>query len=201
MRSIRLVNPVLRAIGVIGIVAGLVTGVTFAALNDQAVLADSSISTPTATLKLWDGDSFESQAPGFVVTDLVPGAGSGEKLFYFQNTGALDLTITAHIPNAPAAPAGGYGFSGFENVKVTFTNKHTGATTETNMAALLANDVSLPSNPLHAGVQGDSNVADAEGNYAVTFDINPAAVTGSHAGVGDFNVVFTGTQPEVVPAP
>jgi hypothetical protein len=196
MRSIRLVNPVLRAIGVIGIVAGLVTGVTFAALNSQAVLADSSISTSTATLKLWDGDSFESLAPGFHVTDLVPGSGSGEKLFYFQNGGTVALNITAHIPDAPAAPAGGYGFSGFENVKVTFTNKHGGATIDTTMAALLAGEVSLPGNPLSAGAQGDSNVADAEGNYAVTFDINPAAVTGSHAGVGDFNVVFTGTQPE-----
>jgi hypothetical protein len=196
MRSIRLINPMLRAIGVIGVVAGLVTGVTFAALNDQAVLADSSISTSTAALKLWDGDSFESLAPGFHVTDLVPGTGSGEKLFYFKNEGTVALNITAHIPNAPTPPAGGYGFSGFENVKITFTNKHTGATTDTNMAALLAGEVSLPSNPLGAGVQGNSGVADADGNYAVTFDINPAAVTGSHAGVGDFNVVFTGTQPE-----
>jgi hypothetical protein len=201
MRSIRLMHPMLRAIGVIGVVAGLTTAVTFAALNDKAVLADSSISTSTANLTLWDGDSFEQQAPGFVVTGLVPGEGSGDKLFYFKNGGDLDLKITAHVPNAPQPPAGGYGFSGWENLKVAFTNKHDGSTTEATMAELLAGEVDLPGNPLAGGVQGNSGVADAEGNYAVNFDIDPSAVTGTHAGVGDFNIVFTGTQAPAPEAP
>jgi hypothetical protein len=200
MRSIRLVHPVLRAIGVIGVVAGLTTAVTFAALNDKAVLADTSISTPTADLTLWDGDSFEPQAPGFTITDLVPGQGSGEKAFYMRNNGGIDLDITAHVPNAPQPPAGGYGFSGWQNLTVVFTNKATGDTTETNMAELLAGQVMLPG-MLDAHTQGDSGNPTAPGNYAVTFDIKPEAVTGSHAGVGDFNVVFTGVQHVTPPTP
>jgi predicted ribosomally synthesized peptide with SipW-like signal peptide len=194
MRSIRLVNPVLRAIGVIGIVAGLVTGVTFAALNDKAVLADSTLSTPTANLTIWDGDSFESTAPGFTVTDLVPGSGSSEQLFYLKNGVGLNLDVTAHVPTAPAEPAGGYGFSGFENVKVKFTNKHSGESVNTTMAALMAGEVALPGNPLPNGAQGDGGTPDAAGNFGVVFDIDPDAVTGDHAGVGNFNVVFSGTQ-------
>jgi hypothetical protein len=199
MRSIRLVNPVLRAIGIIGAVAGLTTAVTFAALNDKAVLADTSISTTTANLTLWDGDSFEATAPGFHITGLVPGEGSGEQLFYMKNGGDMDLDVTAHVPNAPQPPAGGFGFSGWDNLTVVFTNKHTGDTKQTNMAELLAGEVAL-SGTLSAGAQGDNGNATAEGNYSVVFDIKPDAVTGTHAGTGDFNVVFTGTQ-HTTPAP
>jgi predicted ribosomally synthesized peptide with SipW-like signal peptide len=201
MRSIRLVNPVLRAIGVIGVVAGLVTGVTFAALNDQAVLQDSSISSPTANLTLFDGDSFESTAPGFHVTDLIPGTGSSEQLFYFRNGAGLDLNVTAHIPSTPPAPAEGYGFASFSDLKVKFTNKHTGDVVNTNMQALIDGEVALPGNPLHGGAQGNGGVSDTEGNYSVSFDIDQSLVSGDHVGVGSFNVTFTGTQPTPPPAP
>jgi hypothetical protein len=203
MRSIRLMNPVLRAIGVIGVVAGLTTAVTFAALNDKAVLADTSLSTPTANLTLFNAETqgFAAQVPGFKIQNLIPGQGSGEKAFYLKNGGDLDMDISAHVPNAPAPPAGGFGFSGWDNLTIVFKNKNTGDTVNTNMAELLAGEVQLPGNPLHAGATGDPNTADAEGNYTVTFDIKPEAVTGSHAGTGDFNIVFTGMQHEATATP
>lgn len=196
MRRILNFNPVLRAVGVISAVAVLVGGVTFAALQSQATLTDSTISTSTAGLEIWDGDSFEKTAPGFTITDLVPGEGSDENFFYLQNNGGTDLDITARVPDAPDEPPEGYGFSGWENLKVTFTSHEADCeddTVETDMAALLAGEVALPCNPLSEGAQGDANNHSAEGTYSVVFDIDPSAVNGEQAQVGNFDLRFTGT--------
>lgn len=192
MRSIIKVNPVFRAVGVIGAVAALVTGITFAALNSQATLTNSTIDTATANLKLWDGDSFESSAPGFTITNLIPGTGSGNLPFYFQNSGGVGLNLTAHVPAAPTAS----GFSGWNNLKVTFHNDFTDSTTSTNMQDLLDGNVPLSGGALSAGAQGNSGAPNTEGNFTAKFDITPAAVTGSSASVGAFNIDFAGTQPE-----
>jgi hypothetical protein len=185
------INPFARAVAVIAAVATMVTGVTFAALNSQATLTNNSISTSTASLKLWDGDSFESTAPGFTVTDLVPGTGK-EYPFYFKNEGPA-VNVTAHIPAAPTAT----GFTGWENLKIDLTSDMTGCaapTVHTDMGALLGGEVALPCNPLAAGAQGNAGVPGTEGNYKIKFDIVPAAITGSSASVGNFDLVFTGTQ-------
>lgn len=193
----RLMSPLTRAVGVISAVAILVGGVTFAALQSQATLTDNTIASANADLKLWDGDSFESEAPGFTVTGLVPGEGSGPNLFYFQNAGETDLNISAHVPVAPEEPQGGYGFSGWENLDVTFKNLSDDCAegpVETDMGALLAGDVELPCNPLSEGATGNNQpgAEGTEGNYSVEFDIHPEAVTGDHAGVGSFDIVFSG---------
>ena len=98
MISIKNISPVARAIAVVGAVVVLATSVTFAALQSQATLTNSSIST-TASLKLWNGSSFQSTAPGFTINNLVPGSGSGELPFYFQNSGGIPLQISAKIPS------------------------------------------------------------------------------------------------------
>lgn len=186
-------SAVLRAFGVVGATAALVTGVTFAALNSSATLTASSILSATADLKLSNGGSFASNAPGFTITDLVPGTGVTKPL-YFQNAGGVGLNITANIPTLPAAPGGGYGFTGFDNLTVTITSEACPTPVMTNMLALNAGQVALPCNPLPAGAIGNSGVHPTVGNYSIKFDINPAAITGSQAGVGPFDIVFTGTQ-------
>ena len=52
MKTFRSMNPVLRATGVIGTVAALVTGITFAALSSQATLTANTISSGTADLQI-----------------------------------------------------------------------------------------------------------------------------------------------------
>ncbi len=179
----------LRAIGVISAVAILVTSVTFAAIQSQATLTNSTISTGTAGLKLWDGDSYESVAPGFTVTNLVPGTPK-EFPFYAQNSGDVPLALTVTVPGAPSAS----GFSGWENVKVVITDDE-GHVTNTDMGALLAGPVAITTaeDPFSVGSTGDSN-ADVEGNFTISFDIAPASITGSSASVGGFNLDFVGAQ-------
>ncbi len=198
------ISPLVRAVGVFSAVAVVVGGVTFAAFNSQATLTSNTISTASANLQVFDtvSGTFGSTGQGFTVTKLVPGTGVTSP-FYLKNAGDLALDVTAHVPTAPAAPEGGYGFSGFENVKVTITADKTGCTeapVATTMAALLAGEVALPCNSLAVGAQGDSATAGTEGNYKIKFDIDPAAITGNHAGVGPFDLVFTGTQ-ATAPAP
>lgn len=196
MRKIFNINPVLRAVGVISAVAVLVGGVTFAALQSRTTLTNNTISTASAGLEIWDGEEFERTAPGFDVTGLVPGQGSGENFFYLRNSGEADMNITARVPRVPERPNGGYGFSGWENVRVTFVSHEAGCsndTVRTTMATLLAREVRLPCNPLSEGAQGDSNNHSAEGTYSVAFDIDPDAVNGERARVGDFDIRFTGS--------
>lgn len=191
------INPVVRAVGVFSAVAIVAGGVTYAALTSQATLTANTISSANASLLLWDGDSFENTAPGFNVTGLIPGQGSDEYKFYAKNAGDSAMTVTAKVPTAPAEPAGGYDFSGWENLKVTFKSYAPDCggtdTVQTTMAALLAGEVALPCNPLDEGAQGDTGNAATEGNYSVKFDIAPESVTGDSPAVGNFDIVFTGT--------
>ena len=180
-----------RAAGVVGATAALVVGVTLANLSSTASLTANNIASATADLTVWNGSSFSSTATGFTVTGLVPGVGSGNLPFYFRNGGGVNLNVTVHVPVTPTSS----GFSGWNNLKVVFTNDFTATTVTTDMQALLAGDVALPGNPLAAGAQGNSGVPGTQGNYKVSFDIVPASITGSHVTVGNFDLVFTGTQP------
>lgn len=200
MQRLLTINPLIRAVLVIGAVAALVTGVTFAALTNTATLTQNTISAADASLLVWDGDSFESTAPGFTVTDLVPGQGSGDNFFYLQNNSPGDLWVYAHVPAEPAAPTGGYGFTGWENLKVIFMS-HAGDCVDdpvkTDMAALLAGNVELPCNPLSEGATGNNQPGeeDTEGNYSVSFDIDPESLTegAEDAGVGSFDLQLIGS--------
>ena len=182
---------IVRAVGVIAATSALVTGVTWAALtSNTATLTSTTINSATASLKLWDGDSFETSAPGFTITGLVPGTGS-EQAFYFQNDGEVPLKLKAKIPALPSSS----GFAGWENAKVTFTDEQNNTTVTTDMLALSTGDgVELPGD-LTAGAQGNSAAAGTEGNFKAKFDIAPSSITGGQVTIDAFNIEFTGTQP------
>ena len=186
------INPLVRSVGIFGAVAAIATGVTFAALNSQATLTDNTISSTTADLKVYDFavPGFVSSAPGFTITDLVPGTGV-TKTAYFQNGGGVPLTVTAHVPTLPSSS----GFSGWNNLTVDITAQNCLPVVHTDMAALNAGEVAMPCNPLAAGATGDSNTFGTPGNYDFHFDVVSASITGSQVTVDGFNLVFTGTQP------
>lgn len=198
MTLTRHINPVARAIMVIAAVMALVTGVTFAALKDSVTLQGNTISSANADLLIWNGSTFAESTDGFAVTNLIPGEGSDDYYFYLKNNGGTPLKLAATVPTEPQVPAGGYGFTGWENLKVNITNHKTGCanpTTETTMAALLAGEVELSCNPLAAGAQGNDQPGEegTEGNFSVSFDIEPSSVTGDNPGVGSFDLVITGS--------
>ena len=103
MLSIRKFNPMVRAIGTMGVVAGLVGAVTFAAQPSNVVtLENNSASTTTASLAIVDGDScsgttIDTVATGFTVSKLSPGETSSPFAFCLANTGttALDVTVSS----------------------------------------------------------------------------------------------------------
>lgn len=217
MVSIRHINPVIRAVVVIGAVMALATSVTFAALQSQATLTNNTISTATAGLKLWDGDSFESSAPGVAVEGLIPGDWSEDYNIYFQNDGEGPLFLSASVPAEPALPEGmeDYGFTGWENLHVAIKGycavdgqdenavrrwhhwdkdkQDKNHVVKTNMAELLAGNVELPCGPLAEGATGSADTPGTAGNYSLSFKIASDAITGESAGVGSFDVVFNGS--------
>jgi hypothetical protein len=192
MLHIRFLNPTLRAVGVISAVAIVAGGVTFAALtSNTATLADNTINTTTASLKVWNGAAFGTSASGFHVTGLVPGTGV-DNPFYLQNDGGVALDLTAHVPSAPTLT--GVTGNDLSKVKVDITDDHTGTVTHTDLSALTTGTVTLTDDPFAAGATGNSGVAGTSGNFHLKFDIDSGAVSGSSASVSSFDLDFGGTQ-------
>jgi hypothetical protein len=126
---------VTRSFIAIGGVLAISAGMTYAALNTQASLRGSSISTASADLKIWDGSDYTDSAPGFRVENLSPGQASAEYPIYFKNTGSTGMALGVRIPTALK-------FSGFNStntsiamkaVKATIKNLATSEKTETTL--------------------------------------------------------------------
>lgn len=103
MFSIRKINPMVRAIGTMGAVAAVVGGVTFASLQSNTVaLARNRITTGSASLAIGSGanctNTTGTNAPGFNVPDLTPGAAPRTLDFCLANNSDVPLRITGNIP-------------------------------------------------------------------------------------------------------
>lgn len=106
---LRRYSPVARAMLVFGVVASLVTGVTFAALNNQATLTNNTISSATAELQIKSSGQFAPQDAGFAFSDIIPGGPAVPEpggAFQLRNTGGTDLDISVSIPALPVFSGG-----------------------------------------------------------------------------------------------
>lgn len=179
-----------RGIGAIGAVAALVTAVTFAALSTSVTLSDNTINTANAHLLVWDGDSFETTAPGFHVDNLVPSTPSTPAPFYLKNDGGVNLALTAQITLGGVA-------TGVDphNVHITIKDDSTGSpdVADTTLFALESGPVLFDTN-LPAGSQGNSGVTGTQGNYTYSVLINSADVAPGGASVSSFVITIGGTQ-------
>jgi len=194
--SIRQINPVVRAVAVIGAVMALVTGATFAALTDSVTLSNNTIGTTSANadLLIWDsGDNeFQSEAPGFNFTGLEPGQESEDFHFYFKNNGDVPLDVTAEVPVDPTFSTG----LTAADVSLTFKGAcDTNSDVTYTLAQLETGPVNLPCNPLEESAQGVVGEDDTnEANYRVSVTINDSVVIGSDPlTVSGFDIVFDGT--------
>lgn len=115
MQSIRLINPMVRAIVVIGSVAALVGAVTFAALTSNTVaIGPNTITTGNAALQIAAGGNCETgtygtSIPGFTVNDMTSSTDVTPLEFCLKNAGDVALGIFGSIPeNVTTAVASGH---------------------------------------------------------------------------------------------
>lgn len=188
------ISPVVRAVLVVGAVAALVTGVTFAALDSDATLTNNRVESATAGLQVDNTDDATNPAGstdvGFAFTGLVPGAEylSPGHHFSLKNTGDTELRVKVKV-------SGGTLDGAIDKSKIYFQFED------------LDND-SAPANPKEytleeletagqwlPGVSGadDLEVGGAR-NFEVKVRLGADAITGDSASFDGFTFTFTGSS-------
>ncbi|MCW1907971.1 MAG: hypothetical protein KIH63_001380 [Candidatus Saccharibacteria bacterium] len=190
-------NPVVRATGIIGATAALVTGVTFAALSSSATLTQNTISSETTDLvidRAGAGDTdvdpvaFDETDAGFAFTGILPGSVSSQtEAFSLRNLGTVNLGVKVKIANAGVLPAG------VDATDVVFTFEST--TGEPTITPTWADLTSVDGVTLVADMDNNP-VASEEFTVKVSLD---NSVTGESVSITAFDFVFTGTA--IAPAP
>lgn len=180
MLSLHKINPMVRAVGTMGAVAALVTGVTFANLTSNTVaLTNNTLSTATASLVIGSTsdctDVSTTSVPGMSFTNLIPGQTSAPFTFCLGNTGTIPLNVTAQIPQDLSS-------SSLDPSKVTLNITCGGGTITKTLADLHTSAWAFPSNPLSAS-----------GTWSCTATATlDSSVTGGS--VNPFTINFVGTQ-------
>lgn len=193
MLRIRRINPVTRALAVFGVVATLVTGITYAALTNQASLTNNIISSATADLEVKSTGEFAAQDAGFAFTGIVPGGPAvpvDGNDFQLRNAGDVDLDIAMSVPTAPIFSGGTVVQSEVDVIVSCTAGTNTFSLTE-DLAALVAahGTGGIPMSP-DALPHTTNNVADC----TVKIQMSEDAITGSGSVSSNFfNIVFTAT--------
>lgn len=183
---------VARAGFVLGAVSVLVGGVTYAALQDTATVADNTIATATANLEVsLDPDcltGFGSEVAGFDFDGVVPGgAGSEDKHFCLKNTGeeAAPLNVVLTVPALPT-------YTDSADAPVTVNNtKVRVVLTCTTPASFGVGDT------LHAlwfsGRTQGTLAPDETADCTASVNMDADAFSADSIKSSDFDLVFTGT--------
>lgn len=193
------ISPVVRAILVVGAVAALVTGVTFAALDSEATLTDNRLASATAGLQVdnTDDDTNPGGATdvGFEFAGLVPGAeflNPGHN-FKLTNDGDADLRVKVKVSGAVSTGT-------IDKTKVHFQFENltnTGASANPIVYTLAELETAGQWLP---GVQDpDSLAVSQDHDFNVKVRLDADAITGSSASIDDFVFTFTGSS--FAPAP
>lgn len=183
MFGIKKFNPVAKAVGIMGAVAALAGGITFASLQSNTVaLSPNNLVTASATLAIGAGTTCPggdtTTTTGFTTTSpLVPGGSPVTTGFCLTNKGDVPLTVSANIPTNPSGTA------------ATDTTLGISCTTEgdltNNTQTLNAFSTTAFTNPLPAGASDNCTAS--------------AALSNSYSGTGGetvpvFDIDFTGNQ-------
>jgi hypothetical protein len=190
MLLIRKINPMVRAIGTMGAVAATVGAVTFATFTTNTVaLQNNNLGVTQDVLRIWNGSSWQTTAPGFTDNSLIVGTEGPLNEFCLQNLANTNLFISARIPS-------GWSPTGIDvsKVHIKFYDKDkTNVLLNTTFAALTSGDQTL-GNRLDAQAQGSCVDNSQEGNYYYSVTVDPDAITGSTGNVSGFDLIFTGTS-------
>ncbi len=189
MVRITAINPLARSVTVIGAVAALATGVTFAALQSQATLTNNTISSASAVLLVDNtGDPARGLTPsdnGFAFTGMVPGgAASNTGTFQLKNDGSTALHTHVKVPTLPTYVDSNGNDVTVDNTKVFVVFKN-GAGADQSFALSALNGAD--------GVQlADDLAAGAVANYTVKVTMDVDAFTANQAVSTNFDFLFTG---------
>jgi hypothetical protein len=193
MLNIRKVSPMARAIGTIGVVAGLATAVTFAALQSQATLTDNTISTGTASLVVSNDATcnvdtvYGPTADGFDFSVLSGVGSSQNEHFCLKNAGDANLSTLLTTPALPT-----YEDSNTNPVTVDNNKVHLVLScTTTTSGGISVNDplFSVYFSGSNIGTLNAGDVADC--NVHVVLDSD--AYTADHIDSTGFDLLFTGS--------
>ncbi|HSD55656.1 MAG TPA: hypothetical protein VLA92_00725 [Candidatus Saccharimonadales bacterium] len=183
MVQVQKINPVVRAILVVGAVAGLVVGVTFAALNSQATLTGNTISANAGLQLSTDGGTtYGSSVDGLDFSNVVLGDTNGvSKSFKVKNITSSAMSLSLRVPTAPVFTGGTV-----DQTKVKVSLACTSPTMTLSPVTLtgMVNAEANVTGNLTAGATADCSLT-------VAFDTD--AVTGGATVTSDaFNIRFTG---------
>lgn len=202
MLALKRVNPVARAVAVIGVVMALATGATFAALASSATLTGNTIGTASANadLLLWDSETetFAQSAQGFAFTELTPGDKSEPYGFSFKNNGNVDLNLTARVDGMPELSDG---ITGDDVMFKIYGHCH-GGPVKTTLTDLVAGPVEMPCDPLEAGAEGTPGEWRDDANYWIKVKISDnVALDDTPETVGAFDIIFDGAAADAPEEP
>jgi hypothetical protein len=192
MLKVQTVSPVFRAILVMGAVAALVTGVTFAAMtSNTATLADDSINSATADLQISSDAScgpssgtFGTSANGFDFNGLIPGGpASPSETFCLRNNGTANLALKLFIPTMPTWTVTPSGTVDPGEVDVHVSCSAGAGTLDARLQDLGSSAQAFDTSTLAAG---------ATAICTINVDMNSAAFSGQGASSSDFDFDFSG---------
>lgn len=178
-----------RALGGLAVVALLMSGVSYAALQSQPViLTGNSIETASAGLQLsTDGSSYGASRLGFDFSNVIPGGpavpAAGQP-FYLKNTGSAPLALKVYVSNTLSNP----GQIDLQKVSLLLTAVGSGA------AARAYSLQGLIEAAASGGLDLDASSLPAGGvqQYRLQVSMASAAVTGSSATLGSIDINFSG---------
>lgn len=177
-----------RAVGVVCAVVVVVTGVTMAALqSQQAILANNSISSATADLKIGtSAASFAASRTGFEFEGLVPGGPAmpvDGHTFYLKNYSATELTIKVSVGSIPV------NISAADLSKVSLVLSRVGSSSPSQSFSL----ESMIDSYLTGGLNLTEPLAgETVAQYTAQFKMDEGALSTQSAVISDVDIVFVG---------
>ncbi|MBC7707975.1 hypothetical protein H7Y63_02025 [Polaromonas sp.] len=104
------INPIARGTLFIALLLGILSGVTYAALQGQSKFTGSTIQTATANLVVSrDGTTFSNTQSGLAFMNVIPGgtlSPSPGYPVYLKNAGGTPLSIKLGVSSTPTNPDG-----------------------------------------------------------------------------------------------
>ncbi len=184
-KSMRGHVPMLRAVGVLGVIGVLVTGVTFSVLqSQQATLTGNTISSASADLRIGTSAStFSASRTGFSFQDIVPGGPAmpvDGYTFYLKNYGTAPLAIKAAIGSIPV------------NASNVDLSKVTISLTRTDGSAQQAQTATLQALVDGGTAMVDPILPSAVAQYKLRVSMAADAFTGTGASISGIDLVFSG---------